>query len=260
MLMPSFHCATDEHAVLFGMATHDVPMPVGGWKCDPLAIMAVFSDPLGRVLCVPVLLSHAYLAKVVARIGVSVWMSDEDDLLQLQKVASGDRQAIGVLYQRHHKRVFHFVRRFVTDTQLAEDVTNDVFIEVWQKADTYAGRSKVSSWVLGMARYKALSEVRKRKPVHSKSDEILESLQDDADDPEMVSQKLDKGAAIKRCMAKLSRDHRVILELIYYHEKSMEEVADILDIPKNTAKTRTFHARKQLSEKMTAQGLDRGWP
>ena len=104
------------------------------------------------------------------------------------------------------------------------------------------------------------SEVRKRKPVHSKSDEILESLQDDADDPEMVSQKLDKGAAIKRCMAKLSRDHRVILELIYYHEKSMEEVADILDIPKNTVKTRTFHARKQLSEKMTAQGLDRGWP
>ena len=94
-----------------------------------------------------------------------------------------------------------------------------------------------------MARYKALSEVRKRTPVHSKSDEILESLQDDADNPEMVSQKLDKSAAIKRCMATLSRDHRVSLELIYYHEKSIEDVAVILDIPKNTVKTRTFHSR-----------------
>ena len=252
--------AKSDHAMMFHMATSDASALADGWECDPLAIMNFFSGRGRRILRVPVLLSQSYLAKVLSRVGKRVWMSDEDDLLQLQKVADGDRQAIGVLYQRHHKRVFHFVRRFVTDPQLAEDVTNDVFIEVWQKADTFAGRSKVSSWVLGMARYKALSEVRKRKPVHSKSDEILESLQDDADDPEMVSQKLDKGAAIKRCMASLSRDHRVILELIYYHEKSMEEVADILDIPKNTVKTRCFHARKQLSEKMVAQGLDRGWP
>ena len=187
-------------------------------------------------------------------------MSADDDQRQLERVAKGDRQAIGILYQRHHKRVFHFVRRFVSNVEAAEDLTNDVFIEVWQKAASYEGRSKVSSWLLGVARYKALSEVRKRKPVHADSDQILDALEDDADDPEMVSQKRDKGAAIKRCMEKLSRDHRVILELIYYHEKSIDEVAEILDIPKNTVKTRTFHARKQLSAVMTAQGLDRGWP
>ncbi len=187
-------------------------------------------------------------------------VSADDDELQLEKVASGNRQAIGVLYQRHHKRVFHFVRRYVNDVEAAEDLTNDIFIEVWQKASSYEGRSKVSSWILGIARYKALSEVRKRKPVHSKSEEILDAIEDDADDPEMVSQKLDKGAAIKRCIETLSRDHRVILELIYYHEKSIEDVSEILDIPKNTVKTRTFHARKQLSAEMSARGLDRGWP
>lgn len=187
-------------------------------------------------------------------------MSEEDDQRQLEKAAGGDRQAMGVLYHRHHKRVFHFVRRFVSDIEVAEDVTNDVFIEAWQKASAYEGRSKVSSWLLGIARYKALSEVRGRKPVHSKSDEILDTIQDDADDPEMVSQKRDKGAAIKRCIEALSRDHRIILQLVYYHEKSIEEVSEILDIPKNTVKTRTFHARKQLSAEMTARGLDRGWP
>ncbi len=208
----------------------------------------------------PLLLCRSHPVTVMQGIRVKTRMSEDDDHKQLLKVAQGDRQAIGVLYQRHHKRVFHFVRRFVSDVAAAEDLTNDVFIEVWQKASSYAGRSKVSSWLLGVARYKALSEVRKNKPVHSKSEQILDTLEDDADDPEMVTQKRDKGAAIKRCIQSLSQDHRVILELIYYHEKSMEEVAEILDIPKNTVKTRTFHARKQLSAEMTAQGLDRGWP
>jgi RNA polymerase sigma-70 factor (ECF subfamily) len=208
----------------------------------------------------PVLRWQAGPVRVMPNAPAETGMTADDDRLQLERVSRGDRQAIGVLYQRHHKRVFHFVRRFVNDAAAAEDLTNDVFIEVWHKASAYEGRSKVSSWLLGMARYKALSELRKAKPAHAKSGEILEQVEDEADNPEMVSQKRDKGAAIKRCMAQLSRDHRVILELIYYHEKSIEEVADILDIPKNTVKTRTFHARKQLSMEMAAQGLDRGWP
>lgn len=208
----------------------------------------------------PVLPCPADPVRVVVGMFAGMGMHEDDDQRLMEKVARGDRQAIGILYQRHHKRVFHFVRRFVSDAATAEDLTNDVFIEVWQKSPAYEGRSKVSSWLLGVARYKALSEVRRKKPDHTKSDEILDTVMDEADDPEMVSQKKDKGAAIKRCIKTLSRDHRVILELIYYHEKSIEEVAEILDIPKNTVKTRTFHARKQLSAEMTAQGLDRGWP
>jgi RNA polymerase sigma-70 factor (ECF subfamily) len=209
---------------------------------------------------IPVLPCWSHPVTLVQGIGAKTRMSADDDQRQLERVANGDRQAIGVLYQRHHKRVFHFIRRFVSNVEVAEDLTNDVFIEVWQKASAYEGRSKVSSWLLGVARYKALSEIRKTKPVHSKSEQILDALEDDADDPEMVTQKRDKGAAIKRCIQALSHDHRIILELIYYHERSMEEVSEILDIPKNTVKTRSFHARKQLSAKMAAQGLDRGWP
>lgn len=244
----------NEHAMLYDLATRDAQEATARTG-------KTHTSPCDRGLWrISLLLCQLYVVTLPQRILMKLGKSVDDDALQLEKVANGDRQAIGVLYQRHHKRVFHFIQRFVNDPQMAEDLANDVFIEVWQKAPTYEGRSKVSSWLLGVARYKALSEVRKRKPVHSKSDEILDSLEDDADDPEMVSQKRDKGAAIKRCMAALSRDHRVILELIYYHEKSIDEVAEILDIPKNTVKTRTFHARKQLSEKMTAQGLDRGWP
>lgn len=244
----------NEHAMLYGLATSDAdPDP----KTPHRSKAQAGETGLFRI---SLLLCQLYVVRLSQRMLMKLGKSVDDDALQLEKVARGDPKAIGVLYQRHHKRVFHFIQRFVNDPQIAEDLANDVFIEVWQKAPTYEGRSKVSSWLLGVARYKALSEMRKRKPVHSKSEEILDSLEDEADDPEMASQKRDKGAAIKRCMASLSRDHRVILELIYYHEKSIEEVAEILDIPKNTVKTRTFHARKQLSEKMTAHGLDRGWP
>lgn len=186
--------------------------------------------------------------------------TDDDDHLQMERIKSGDKNAVGVLYTRHHKRVFHFVMRFVNQSDLAEDVTNDVFIEIWQKANNYEGRSKVSSWILGIARYKALSEVRKKSHSAKTSDDVLETFADDADTPELTAQKVDKAAALKRCIAKLSADHRTILDLVYYHEKSIAEIASILDIPQNTVKTRTFHARKLLSAQMKSYGLDRGWP
>lgn len=186
--------------------------------------------------------------------------TDEDDREQLNLVCQGDKRAIGVLYNRHHKRVFLFLKTILKETEAAEDVTNEVFIEVWHKAGNFEGRSKVSSWILGMARYKALTEIRKRGRYQPGSDEIFNTIEDDADTPEVTSQKLDKSEAIKRCIASLSTDHRVMLELVYYQEKSIAEIAEILDIPKNTVKTRTFHARKLLSEKMKARGIDRGWP
>lgn len=194
------------------------------------------------------------------RVDGSVVLAEDGDSILLSKIAEGDNAAVGTLYSRHHKRVYHFVKRFVNQSDVAEDVTNDVFIEVWQKASTFEGRSKVSSWILGMARYKALSEIRKRKNVHSASDEVFDAIEDDADTPEVVTQKLDKGTALKACIAALSKDHRVVLDLVYYHEKSISEVSEILDIPASTVKTRAHYARKLLSAEMARNGVDRGWP
>lgn len=208
----------------------------------------------------PVVTTLARWLAFASWVAGSVVLTEDEDGILLSKVAEGDNNAIGTLYARHHKRVYHFVKRFVNQSDVAEDVTNDVFIEVWQKASTFEGRSKVSSWILGMARYKALSEIRKRRNIHSASDEVFDTLEDDADTPEVVTQKLDKGAALKTCIAALSKDHRLVLDLVYYHEKSMAEVAEILDIPASTVKTRAHYARKLLSAEMAKLGVDRGWP
>ena len=81
-----------------------------------------------------------------------------------------------------------------------------------------------------------------------------------ADDPGIALEKKDKGAILGKCLTGLSAEHREIVDLVYYHEKSVEEVAEIVGIPENTVKTRMFYARKRLAELLKAEGIERGWP
>lgn len=182
--------------------------------------------------------------------------SDQDLIL---RVANGDRLAFRTLFARHNVRVFRFVLRFIKDEGQAEDLIGEVFLDVWRQADRFEGRSSVSTWILGMARFKALSSLRKTTEAEL-DDEQAAAIADDADTPETVSQKLDKAKAIRRCIDQLSPEHREIVDLVYYQEKSISEVAEIVGIPENTVKTRMFYARKRLQELMQSAGVDRGWP
>ena len=89
---------------------------------------------------------------------------------------------------------------------------------------------------------------------------MAETIADPSDDPEVDLQKKDKGSVLRDCLTKLSAEHREVVDLVYYHEKSVEEVAEIVGIPEATVKTRMFYARKKLSELLKEQGIDRGWP
>ena len=91
--------------------------------------------------------------------------------------------------------------------------------------------------MLSIARFKALSALR-RRPEEELDDETAEQIEDHADDPETALAKKDKSSALRECLARLSADHREIIDLVYYHEKSVEEVAEIVGIPEATVKTR----------------------
>src|SRR5476651_2058903 len=167
------------------------------------------------------------------------------DEVLIGRIASGDRLAMQVLLARHHVRVFRFVLRLVRDESTAEDLISEVFLDVWRQAGRFEGRSAVSTWLLAIARFKALSALRRRKDVEL-DDEAANAIEDSSDDPEVAVQKKDTSAALRKCLTALSPDHREIVDLVYYHEKSVEEVAEIVGIPENTVKTRLFYARKKL--------------
>jgi RNA polymerase sigma-70 factor (ECF subfamily) len=183
---------------------------------------------------------------------------EASDEILIGRIAGGDRLAMQALYARHHVKVFRFVLRLVRNEASAQDLISDVFLDVWRQAARFEGRSAVSTWILAIARFKALSSVRRRKEAQLDEEEA-ERIEDEADTPEVALQKKDTGEVLRQCLAKLSPDHREIIDLVYYHEKSVEEVAEIVDIPENTVKTRMFYARKKLAELLKQAGVERGW-
>jgi RNA polymerase sigma-70 factor (ECF subfamily) len=142
---------------------------------------------------------------------------------------------------------------------VAEDLISEVFLDVWRQAGRFEGRSTVSTWMLAIARFKALSALRRRLDGEL-DEETASAIEDPTDDPEIALEKKDKSAMIRKCLVGLSAEHREIIDLVYYHEKSVGEVAEIVGIPENTVKTRMFYARKRLAELLKEAGIERGWP
>jgi RNA polymerase sigma-70 factor (ECF subfamily) len=162
------------------------------------------------------------------------------DEMLLDCIAGGDRSAMHIFYCRHHVRVYRFVLRIVRDTATAEDLVSQAFLDVWRTAGQFERRSQVSTWLLSIARFKALTALRQRRYEDIEQDEVLE-IADECDTPE---------AALARSSTS------AIINLVYYHEKSVEEVGAIIGIPQSTVKTRMFYARKQLAELLKGAGVE----
>jgi RNA polymerase sigma-70 factor (ECF subfamily) len=180
---------------------------------------------------------------------------DNSDESLIVKVAAGNRLAMQVLFARHHTRVYRFVLRFLGREAAAEELTSDVFLSVWQQASRFQARSTFSTWLLAIARNKAMTELRCRHDLPD--DGNNNDIADPADDPEVTYAVKHRGEILRKCLTRLSREHREIIDLVYYHEKSVQEVAEIMDIPRNTVKTRMFYARKKLSKLLETQGVVR---
>jgi RNA polymerase sigma-70 factor, ECF subfamily len=186
-------------------------------------------------------------------------MQSVADEILIGKIAKGDRLAMEALFARYRVRVFRFLARMVRNEATAEELNSDVFLDIWRQAGTFEGRSAVSTWIFSIARFKALN-VLQRRPEAALDEEKVAEIEDQADDPEVALAKKDKAAVLRQCLAKLSAEHREIVSLVYYQQKSVEEVAAIVGIPEATVKTRMFYARKKLSELLAEQGIERGWP
>jgi len=182
----------------------------------------------------------------------SVTRASDEELVE--EIARGDKHAMNQLFARHNVRVYRFVARLTGNTVLAEDVVSDAFFAVWQKADSFKGNSKVSTWLLAIARNKAIAALR-RSSEEQLDDQTAMNVPDAADNPEESASHLSRRNVIRKCLMQLPLADREILDLVYYHERSLAEVAEIVGIPCATAKTRVFYARKRLAELLDKAGI-----
>jgi RNA polymerase sigma-70 factor, ECF subfamily len=173
-----------------------------------------------------------------------------DDIL-LMRIATGDRLAMRALFARHRVAVYRWLLRIAGNPASAEDLTSEVFLEVWRNATSFERRSSVSTWLLAIARYKALSALRRRGD-EALGDQALIEIPDGADDPEIALQKKDDAERMREALAALPSNHRQVIDLVYYHGKTIKEVGEVLSIPAATVKTRMFYARRRLAQELTA--------
>jgi RNA polymerase sigma-70 factor, ECF subfamily len=195
-----------------------------------------------------------YVLRDIAPPHVRAPVQETSDEALISFIADGDKRAMQVLYARHNVRVYRFILRLTGNQSLAEDLVSEVFLDVWRQAEGFEAKSQVSTWLLAIARYKALSALRRRtdEPL---DDHMAASIEDTADDPETVVGIKDRNIIVQKCLTKLSPAHREVIDLVYYHEKSVDEVAQIVGVPAATVKTRMFYARSKMADLLKDAGV-----
>ena len=195
-----------------------------------------------------------YALRDIASTRARAAVPETSDEALIGRIADGDKRAMQVLYARHNVRVFRFILRLTNNTAVAEDLVSEVFLDVWRQADAFEAKCQVSTWLLAIARYKALSALRRRAD-EQLDDKMAAALEDPADNPETIVFNKNRSEIVQKCLTQLSPAHREVIDLVYYHEKSVDEVAKIVGVPAATVKTRMFYARNKMAELLTRAGV-----
>ena len=178
------------------------------------------------------------------------------DQALIERVAGGDRAAFEVLYSRYYRKVFGFALRVTRSVDLVEEIVSDTLLTVWRSAGRFDGRSRLSTWIFGIAYRKAIQSVSRRRP----SEPLPESRSapfDTSESPFEACERHQTPALLERALRDLPVEQRAVVELTFFHGLSYVEIAGVIGCPVNPVKTRMFHARRKLREALPRLGLGR---
>ncbi|MEO1018828.1 MAG: sigma-70 family RNA polymerase sigma factor [Pseudomonadota bacterium] len=172
-----------------------------------------------------------------------------DDKALLSQIAGGDRAAFDALYRRHYPRLFRFILRLTSRHDMVEEILNDTMLAVWRQAVGFEYRSRVSTWMLGIAYRQTMKRLDRseREPRTVSVEEV------EVPDVERLDRQVEAKERQRRLLKALSRlpaTQRVVVELTLFHGLSYREIATLVDCPEGTVKTRMFHAREQLKKRL----------
>lgn len=186
------------------------------------------------------------------RAGAARPITSESELIA--RVGAKDLQAFEKLYRLYQPRLARFLINLLKRPQLVEEVLDDTMMVVWQTADCFRGSSKPSTWIFAIAYRKAL-KAKLRWPDPLPDDGLdLQLSTEPGPDAQLQYQRL--GDALREAMAGLSADHRAVVDLTYFHGMGYREIAEIVNCPVDTVKTRMFHARRRLKQALAGNLSD----
>jgi RNA polymerase sigma factor (sigma-70 family) len=180
--------------------------------------------------------------------------NEEEQARWLRGVAQGDLRAFEALYRAYHPRLTRFLSNMLRRPALVEEVLDDTMLVVWRRPESFGGASRLSTWIFGIAYRKAL-KARRRE------DEPVEGSRDDdrpcpEASPEQLLGQRQSQIVLLHAIQELSTEHRAVVDLAYFHEMAYREIAEVMDCPVDTVKTRMFHARRRLKNKLAGRLAD----
>ena len=187
-----------------------------------------------------------------------------DDETLLQRLAAGDKVALSLLYDRHSGAIFALLLRILGDRATAEDLLQEVFLRVWQRAATYqAGRGRPTTWLFGIAHNLAIDEVRRLRrrpqavetPDAESRETLLGAIAAPGPDPADQAWEQVQRAQISAALLHLPETQRMIIELAYFEGYTQSQIAARLDEPLGTVKTRLRLGMQKLRDQLLRQGL-----
>ena len=185
-------------------------------------------------------------------------VSDEDILA---RIADGDSAALAALYERYARVVYGLALRMLGNRELAEDLVQETFWRVWRRSNTFnRERGRVASWVLGIAHNLAIDELRRQRlrPVPVYEDDarqVLQELEDEQVDVAAAALSSEQRSTLLNALAHIPPEQREVIELAYFGGLSQREIAERLQNPIGTVKTRARLALQKLRDVLLAHGL-----
>jgi RNA polymerase sigma-70 factor (ECF subfamily) len=177
--------------------------------------------------------------------------SSLSDRQLLQGTIRGNEAAFAELYQRYSTPLYNYLLRLIHEQGVAEELLQEVFVAAWQSAARFRGQAKVSTWLFRIAHHRAVDWLRKRRP-----DPLEEAARLPADDcPEEEALDAWRADRLRTALDGLSSDHRAVLELVFYRGLSYREVANVMDCPVGTVKSRVSHAKRRLNGILKRMGF-----
>ena len=172
----------------------------------------------------------------------------------LDRVRRGDRSAFSELYQQYHPRLYGYLLRLLANPVMVEEVLDDVMLVVWTDARKFRGAAAVSTWIFGIAVNKIRKKIKGKFPPYEDL-EFVDGETSERSAPDKTTYQSELREQMRMAINKLSPEHREVLDLTYYQGLSIKEIAEIMDCPLNTVKTRMFYARKRLGGILQEMGI-----
>jgi RNA polymerase sigma-70 factor, ECF subfamily len=167
-----------------------------------------------------------------------------DDLDLIRRLQAGDDDAVRDLYTRSGQCLYTYALRLTNDPATAEDVTQNTLIIAWRSAHSFRGEGRLIAWLLGIVHHTAMNSIRNTSYYVERATE--ETVRDDQPSPEEQAQGQETKRWVREGLQTLSPEHRAVLELVFYQGLSLNEVAEVLDCPVGTVKSRLSYARQHL--------------